>query len=95
MEDFVLYKRGYDFRDNSIQEARENVHQEISQFIKGKGYLREEERLRTVLFLDEANTSEAIGLIKEIMIDGRLDGKPLRFDKYGIDVIAACNPYRK
>lgn len=96
MENFILYSRGYDFHDNSIQEERANVCQEVSQFIKGKGAgLPEEERLRTVLFLDEANTSEAIGLIKEIMIDGRLDGKPLRFDKYGIDVIAACNPYRK
>ena len=31
----------------------------------------------TVLFFDEANTTEAIGLIKEIMCDGTCNGKPL------------------
>jgi len=46
----------------------------------------------TVLFFDEANTTEAIGLIKEIMCDRRLNGKPLPED---IKFIAACNPYRK
>ena len=46
----------------------------------------------TVLFFDEANTTEAIGLIKEIMCDRRLNGEPLLED---IKFIAACNPYRK
>ena len=46
----------------------------------------------TVLFFDEANTTEAIGLIKEIMCDRRLNGEPLPED---IKFIAACNPYRK
>ena len=46
----------------------------------------------TVLFFDEANTTEAIGLIKEIMCDRRLNGKPIPED---IKFIAACNPYRK
>ena len=46
----------------------------------------------TVLFFDEANTTEAIGLIKEIMCDRRLNGDPLPED---IKFIAACNPYRK
>ena len=46
----------------------------------------------TVLFFDEANTTEAIGLIKEIMCDKRLNGEPLPED---IKFIAACNPYRK
>ena len=46
----------------------------------------------TVLFFDEANTTEAIGLIKEIMCDRRLNGEPLPDD---IKFIAACNPYRK
>ena len=95
MENFILYSRGYNFRDENLQKERENVRQEVSDYVKGKGRIVDEERLRTVLFFDEANTSEAIGLIKEIMIDGRLDGKPLKFDRYGIDVIAACNPYRK
>jgi len=46
----------------------------------------------TVLFFDEANTTEAIGLIKEIMCDRRMNGKPIPED---IKFIAACNPYRK
>ena len=95
MENFILHSRGYNFRDEKLGKERENVRQEVSDYVEGKGDIADEERLRTVLFLDEANTSEAIGLIKEIMIDGRLDGKPLKFDRYGIDVIAACNPYRK
>ena len=46
----------------------------------------------TVLFFDEANTTDAIGLIKEIMCDGRMNGEPL---PKNIKFIAACNPYRK
>jgi len=46
----------------------------------------------TVLFFDEANTTDAIGLIKEIMCDRRLNGNPIPED---IKFIAACNPYRK
>lgn len=48
----------------------------------------------TVLFFDEANTTEAIGLIKEIMCDHTCNGKPLP-DTSGLHLIAACNPYRK
>ncbi|KAF6025992.1 Rnf213 [Bugula neritina] len=48
----------------------------------------------TILFLDEANTTEAIGLVKEILCDGSMRGKPL--DKSSqLKVVAACNPYRK
>ena len=48
--------------------------------------------LDTVVFFDEANTTDAIGLIKEIMCDRRLHGKPISKD---LNFIAACNPYRK
>ena len=48
----------------------------------------------TVLFFDEANTSPAIGLIKEIMCDRRMYGRHIRTD-IGLQFIAACNPYRK
>ena len=50
------------------------------------------DNLDTVLFFDEANTTEAIGLIKEIMYDRRLHGRSISDD---IKFIAACNPYRK
>lgn len=49
----------------------------------------------TILFLDEANTTEGIGLIKEIMIDKRIYGTPLTLAKNGLELIAACNPYRR
>jgi hypothetical protein len=48
----------------------------------------------TVLFFDEANTTEAIGVIKEIMCDKSLGGNPIQIHKK-LKIIAACNPYRK
>ena len=50
------------------------------------------ECLDTIVFFDEANTTECLGLIKEIMCDRRIKGKPVTND---IKFIAACNPYRK
>ena len=46
------------------------------------------ENFQTVLFFDEANTSEAIGVIKEFLCD-KIAGTN------GLHMIAACNPYRK
>ena len=46
----------------------------------------------TVVFFDEANTTDAIDLIKEILCDRRLNGKPVSED---LKFIVACNPYRK
>ncbi|XP_043106269.1 E3 ubiquitin-protein ligase rnf213-alpha-like isoform X2 [Puntigrus tetrazona] len=48
----------------------------------------------TVLFFDEANTTEAISSIKEILCDNTAEGQNLKGDT-GLQVIAACNPYRK
>lgn len=47
-----------------------------------------------ILFFDEANTSEAIGLIKEIMCDLSCNGRPIDF-AHGLKIVAAINPYRK
>ncbi|XP_019854153.1 PREDICTED: E3 ubiquitin-protein ligase RNF213-like [Amphimedon queenslandica] len=50
------------------------------------------EKVDTVVFFDEANTSDVISLIKEIMCDGKCRGKPVPpFLKF----VAACNPYRR
>ena len=49
------------------------------------------DKVHTVLFFDEANTTDALGLIKEIMCDRRLNGKHIEED---IKFAAACNPYR-
>ncbi len=48
--------------------------------------------LDTVVFFDEANTTESLGLIKEILCDQRINGNVISTD---IKFIAACNPYRK
>ncbi|XP_069055826.1 E3 ubiquitin-protein ligase RNF213 isoform X2 [Pleurodeles waltl] len=50
--------------------------------------------LDTVLFFDEANTTDAIGSIKEALCDKTVEGKPLG-ENTGLHIIAACNPYRK
>lgn len=51
-----------------------------------------EKKIETVMFFDEANTTDAINLINEIMCDKRIKGSPIEED---IKFIAACNPYRK
>nr|XP_025855696.1 E3 ubiquitin-protein ligase RNF213 isoform X5 [Vulpes vulpes] len=55
---------------------------------------KEQYRLDTILFFDEANTTEAISCIKEVLCDRTVDGQPLVKDS-GLQIIAACNPYRK
>ncbi|KAM3592519.1 uncharacterized protein V6R79_020598 [Siganus canaliculatus] len=51
-------------------------------------------KLDTILFFDEANTTEAIFAIKEILCDQSVQGQPLKKGS-GLKIIAACNPYRK
>ncbi|XP_057716646.1 E3 ubiquitin-protein ligase rnf213-alpha-like isoform X2 [Corythoichthys intestinalis] len=48
----------------------------------------------SVLFLDEANTTEDISSIKEVLCDKTVKGVRLVADT-GLQIIAACNPYRK
>jgi MoxR-like ATPase len=48
--------------------------------------------LDTIAFFDEANTTDAIGLIKEIMCDRRIQGRRIEED---IKFVASCNPYKK
>ena len=71
------------------------MEKDIERFIEQAEQQAEENRqhsLDTVVFFDEANTTEAIGLIKEVMCDRRLNGRPVSHD---LKFIAACNPYRK
>ncbi|XP_077968820.1 E3 ubiquitin-protein ligase rnf213-alpha-like [Styela clava] len=46
-----------------------------------------------LLFFDEANTTEAIYAIKEVMCDNTFDGEVVAMEN--ITIIAACNPHRK
>ncbi|XP_036924176.1 E3 ubiquitin-protein ligase RNF213 isoform X2 [Sturnira hondurensis] len=55
---------------------------------------KQEHQLDTVLFFDEANTTEAISCIKEALCDRTVDGRRLA-EGSGLHIIAACNPYRK
>ena len=47
----------------------------------------------TMLFLDEANTTEAVYAIKEFVCDGSIHGESV--EECGLRIVAACNPYRK
>ena len=49
----------------------------------------------TVLFFDEANTTEALSMIKEVMVDRRINGRPIGQGLERLQFIAACNPYRR
>ncbi|XP_041861895.1 E3 ubiquitin-protein ligase rnf213-alpha-like [Melanotaenia boesemani] len=55
---------------------------------------KENHKLDSVLFFDEANTTEAISSIKEIICDNSVQGQELG-SQTGLQIIAACNPYRK
>ena len=68
---------------------------DIIKFIENaeeKAKINKQHKLDIVVFFDEANTTDAIGLIKEIMCDRQLHGRPISRD---LKFIAACNPYRK
>ncbi|KAJ8345991.1 hypothetical protein SKAU_G00301840, partial [Synaphobranchus kaupii] len=55
---------------------------------------KQEHGFDSVLFFDEANTTEAVSSIKEVLCDGTVKGEPLKRNT-GLQIIAACNPYRK
>ncbi|XP_063062070.1 E3 ubiquitin-protein ligase RNF213-like [Engraulis encrasicolus] len=53
----------------------------------------EAQDMDTVLFFDEANTTEAVNAIKEVICDKTINGESI--DACRLKIIAACNPYRK
>ncbi|XP_035771851.1 E3 ubiquitin-protein ligase rnf213-alpha-like [Neolamprologus brichardi] len=55
---------------------------------------KENHELDSVLFFDEANTTEAVNSIKEVLCDNSVQGEELGSNT-GLQIIAACNPYRK
>jgi hypothetical protein len=48
----------------------------------------------TVLFFDEANATQAVGAIKEVICDRTINGEPYRWHP-NLKIVVACNPYRK
>ncbi|XP_044056409.1 E3 ubiquitin-protein ligase rnf213-alpha-like isoform X2 [Siniperca chuatsi] len=55
---------------------------------------KENHEFDSVLFFDEANTTEAVSSIKEIICDNSVQGHQLG-SQTGLQIVAACNPYRK
>ncbi|KAJ7339384.1 hypothetical protein OS493_005779 [Desmophyllum pertusum] len=55
----------------------------------------QDKNIDTVLFFDEANTTEALSMIKEVMVDRRIHGRPVGQGLERLQFIAACNPYRR
>lgn len=81
--------------------ARRNATEisEIAKKQKPEGHaenldLKHSRPIYTVLFFDDANTTEAVGAIKEVMCDGTINGRPITQDK-SLRMVACCNPYRK
>ena len=73
--------------------SEQDIINAVNETVKlAKENFKVNKKLYTMLFFDEANTTENIGLIKEIMCDRRLKGKPISDN---VKFIAACNPYRK
>ena len=54
-----------------------------------------DKNIDTVLFFDEANTTEALSMIKEVMVDRRIRGRRIGQGLERLQFIAACNPYRR
>ncbi|XP_022801884.1 E3 ubiquitin-protein ligase rnf213-alpha-like, partial [Stylophora pistillata] len=55
----------------------------------------QDKNIDTVLFFDEANTTEALTMIKEVMVDRRINGRPIGQGLQRLQFIAACNPYKR
>ncbi|XP_022803330.1 E3 ubiquitin-protein ligase rnf213-alpha-like isoform X2 [Stylophora pistillata] len=57
--------------------------------------VNQDKNIDTVLFFDEANTTEALTMIKEVMVDRRVNGQAIGQGLQRLQFIAACNPYRR
>ncbi|KAM6240959.1 E3 ubiquitin-protein ligase rnf213-alpha-like [Porphyrio hochstetteri] len=71
----------------------QNIQQKVRRAIKLAHTNEKEHNIDTVLFFDEANTSEAIYVIKEVLCDHSINGKRISTDR--LKVVAACNPYKR
>ncbi|XP_034881723.1 E3 ubiquitin-protein ligase RNF213 isoform X2 [Mirounga leonina] len=72
----------------------EMIYSKVREAEKLALFNKDRHQLDTILFFDEANTTEAISCIKEVLCDRTVGGRPLAKDS-GLHIIAACNPYRK
>ncbi|XP_029285155.1 E3 ubiquitin-protein ligase rnf213-alpha-like [Cottoperca gobio] len=72
----------------------EMIHEKVNEAETLARTNKERHEFDSVLFFDEANTTEAISSIKEIICDNSLQGQQLG-SQTGLQIVAACNPYRK
>nr|XP_034315108.1 E3 ubiquitin-protein ligase rnf213-alpha-like isoform X1 [Crassostrea gigas] len=86
---FVMKVHGGTTKKDIIRKVEEAEHAARQNFEK-----EETHHVYTVLFFDEANTTEAVGVIKEIMCDKTIRGRPLNLCQ-SLKIVAACNPYKK
>ena len=80
--------------DDIIKKLKEAVKLSKDNYAKLPSRTYRYKPITAVLFFDEANTTEEVGLIKEIMCDLTYNGNKIDID-HGLKIIAAVNPYRK
>ncbi|KAM6364551.1 LOW QUALITY PROTEIN: E3 ubiquitin-protein ligase rnf213-alpha-like [Pluvialis apricaria] len=69
------------------------IQEKVRQAVELARTNEEQHNVDTVLFFDEANTSEAIFAIKEVLCDHSVSGQ--RISTHRLKVVAACNPYKR
>ncbi|XP_075784969.1 E3 ubiquitin-protein ligase rnf213-alpha-like isoform X2 [Pelodiscus sinensis] len=69
------------------------IHQKVKEAIELARINEEKHNMDTVLFFDEANTTEAVFAIKEVLCDQSVNGEPISTTR--LKVVAACNPYKR
>ncbi|WAR28468.1 R213B-like protein [Mya arenaria] len=102
---YALQKNGVPLIENFDALSRRNVHggttrnqieKKVHEAVKitKENVAKYGTKMFTVLFFDEANATEAVGLIKEILCDKTIAGLPIDACE-NFKIVAACNPYRK
>ena len=74
--------------------TEENIYSIVNRAIARARDNKEKGVQLTILFFDEANTTNAIGTIKGVMCDRLVNGVPIP-DDIGLQFVAAVNPYRQ
>ncbi|XP_058262166.1 E3 ubiquitin-protein ligase rnf213-alpha-like isoform X3 [Hemibagrus wyckioides] len=72
----------------------DNIYTKVQEAETIASLNKEKHDLDSVIFFDEANTTDAISCLKEVLCDNSVQGQKLK-PQIGLQVIAACNPYRK
>lgn len=93
-----LQKAGRDIQNMVVVRVHggttsKTIHKKVRQAIELARTNEERHKVDTVLFFDEANTSEAIFAIKEVLCDHSVNGEKILTDR--LKVVTACNPYKR